>query len=207
MIQPFDSKYLTPTKKFRRLSVMLAIHNTPKISQHKIGQITHLSSSMVNNYIKKLQQKGDITVNGKTNRTLSYHLTSSGHNQLTSMLLEYSAEIIQLYATTKREVSERLRSLKEEGISKVALFGASETAEVVYTAIKHIPLTVSAIVDSDPSKQGKQFNGLVIQKPEILKSIVSDAIVITSFARQEEIYKEIIQLVGEGVKVKKLSDL
>lgn len=97
--------------------------------------------------------------------------------------------------------------MHSEGISKVALFGAAETAEVVYTAIKETPLSVIAVVDNDPKRHGKTFNGFIIKKPEELKKIGADAIVITSFARQEEIHECIRQLLGEEIKVKKLSDL
>ncbi|MBW1741198.1 MAG: winged helix-turn-helix transcriptional regulator [Deltaproteobacteria bacterium] len=208
MIQPFQSKFLTPTKKFRRLSILLAIRNDPRISQHKVARVTHLSSSMVNNYMKELQQEGLITVTGNTNRTQEYHLTSSGRDELISALLSYSAEIIQLYGAAKRELTRGLRNMHlEEGIRTVALFGAAETAEVVYAAIKETPLAVTAIVDSDRTKQGKRFNGLTIQAPEQLIGINAEAVVITSFARQEEIQECIHQLMGKQIKVIRLSDL
>lgn len=207
MIHPFNSKFLSPTKEFRRLSVLLSIYNDSQVSQHKIGRITHLSSSMVNNYMKALQEEGLIIITGETNRSRSYHITRSGQGELISLLLAYSAEIVQLYAAAKREVAERLDNLHSEGIRKVALFGAAETAEVVYAAIRETPLSVKAVVDSDPKKQGKRFNGFAIQPPEKLKEIDVDAIVITSFGRQEEIYQQIRLLLGKGMKVKKLSDL
>jgi len=207
VIKPFNSRFLSPTKEFRRLSVLLAIHNDPKASQHEIGRITHMSSSMVNNYMKELQQAGLIRIVGNTNRTKSYHLTSSGEGDLISLLLTYSAEIIQLYAASKREVAARLNHLHSEGIRSVALFGAAETAEVVHTALKETPLTVVAVVDSDPARQGKPFNGLTIKPPEMLKKTNVDAVVITSFGKQEQIYESIRQFVGEKIKVKKLSDL
>lgn len=207
MIQPFNSKFLTPTKRFRRLSVLLAIHDSSRISQHAIARITHLSSSMVNNYIKELQEKELIKVTGNTNRTHRYHLTFSGLDVLMSSLLSYSSEIIQLYGGAKRELAKRLKSMHEDGIRTVALFGAAETAEVLLAAMKETKMTVTAAVDSDSAKQGKAFNGLMVQKPEELSQIAADAVVITSFARQEEIHDHVRQVVGEGVKIVKLSDL
>ncbi|MFC1822691.1 winged helix-turn-helix transcriptional regulator [Thermodesulfobacteriota bacterium] len=207
MIQLTDAKFLTPTKRSRRLSIMLAIHNEPRLSQHKIGQIAQLSSSMVNNYIKEFLNEGIITVSGNTNRTQSYHLTSVGQKELMTLLLAQYTEIIQFYGVTKREVAKRLTHLHVEGIREVALFGAAETAEVVHTAINDTPLKVTAIVDSDPDKQGKALNGFTVLAPQELKKIDADAIVITSFAKQEEIFAEIRELVGEKVRVKKLSDL
>jgi DNA-binding MarR family transcriptional regulator len=207
MIEPFHSQFLNPTKKFRRLSVLLAIQGNPRVSQHQIGRITHLSSSMVNNYIKDFQKEALIKVSGRTNRTQSYHLTEAGREELFSLLLAYSAEIIQLYGSTKKELSERLDHLQEEGIYSIALFGAAETAEVFHAALKDRPLDVRGIVDSDPRKQGTPFNGFTIQPPEALKQMNADAVVITSFAKQEEIYHRIFDILGKGVRVKKLSDL
>ena len=101
MIKPFSSTFLTPTKAFRRLSVLLAIHDSPNRSQHDMARITHLSSSMVNNYIKAFQREGSISVSGESNRTQRYHLTPAGRNELISSLLAYSADLVQLYGTTK----------------------------------------------------------------------------------------------------------
>ena len=207
MISPFHSKFLAPTKDFRRFSVLLSIYNSPSISQSQIGRITHLSSSMVNNYIKELQKDGLIEIVGDTNRTLSYHPTHIGKNKLMSLLIDYSTEIIQLYAAAKREVASRLNGLQYEGIQTLALFGAAETAEVVHTAIKETPLTVIAVVDNDPKKQGKAFNGLIVQHPEVLKKIPVDAVVITSFGKQDEIFAYIKQNFDEKINVIKLTNL
>ena len=83
----------------------------------------------------------------------------------------------------------------------------AETAEVVYAATKGTNLKVVAVVDSDPEKQGKSFNGLAIRVPDSLKDVHADAVVITSFARQEEIHRHIQEMAGQKIKIKKLSDL
>jgi predicted transcriptional regulator len=207
MIEPFNSKFLLPNKLYRQLSVLLAIRTKSRISQHQIAKLTHLSSSMVNNYMKELQGKKWITIDGKTNRTHSYHLTPVGQAELISLLLNYSSEIIQLYTAAKREVAERIKNLCSEGVHKVALFGAAETAEVVHAAAKDLPLQIEAVVDSNPARQGMRFNGLTIQAPEELKEKNIDAILITSFARQTEIQDLIKNLLGDSVKIRTLSDL
>ncbi|MBN1103521.1 MAG: winged helix-turn-helix transcriptional regulator [Deltaproteobacteria bacterium] len=207
MIKPFASTFHTPATKLRRLSVLMAIHDSPRLSQHKIARITRLSSSMVNNYIKKLEKEGLIQITGNTNRTQGYHLTPAGHGDLFALILEYSAEIIQLYSAAKKQVAERLHRFHAEGIRSIALFGAAETAEVVHAALKDTPLTVTGIVDSDPVKQGSHFNGFIIQEPSRLTEMKADAVLITSFARQEEIHRCIQAVVGNEVIVKRLSDL
>jgi DNA-binding MarR family transcriptional regulator len=207
MTQPFWVHYLSPTKEFRRLSVLLSIHDSPESSQHAIGRKTRLSSSMVNNYIKSFKAEGLITVSGDTNRTQSYHLTASGEKTLRETLIQYSTDIVQLLSSVKREITNILNSYYEEGIRTVVLFGAADTAEVVHLAIKETQLVIIGVVDSDASKHGKPFNGLLIQSPEEVRRINPDAVIITSFARQEEIYNFIKGLVCKKTKVKKLSEL
>ena len=207
MINPIYSRFLSPTKRLRRLSVLLTIHHSPESSQHAIGRNTGLSSSMVNNYIKNFRHEGLITVSGHTNRTQSYHLTSEGQKTLREALLHYSTDIVQLYGSVKREIAQILCGFYKEGIRTVVLFGAAETAEVVLLAIKETQLVMIGVVDSDKEKHGKPFNGLLIQPPEALKRIQPDAVLITSFARQREIEKSIRKYIEKRTKVKKLSEL
>ena len=207
MIKPFSTRYLSPTKEFRRFSVLHSIYDNPETSQHTIGKYTHLSSSMVNNYIRHFKEEGLITVSGHTNRTQRYYLTREGHQAMRESLLCYSTEIVQLFGSIKQEIARILEGYYEEGIRTIALFGAAETAEVTHAAIKKTQLVMIGVVDSDRQKHGKPFNGLLIQPPEELKRIQPDAVVITSFARQREIEKSIRQYIGNKTKVKKLSEL
>lgn len=207
MIEPFNSRFISPTKDFRRLSVLFAINESPENSQNDIGEKTNLSSSMVNNYIKDFKQENLITVTGTTNRTQNYFLTDKGRAVLSELLMGYSAEIVQLYSTVKHEISHILGGFYDEGIRTVVLFGAAETAEIVHAAIKATDLVVIGIVDSSREKQGKPFNGLTIRKPEDIRRINPDGVIITSFARQEEIYHDVLKLVDDRIKIKKLSTL
>jgi len=204
MIQPYASKFLTPSKKLRRLAVLLTIYNGSDTSQHKIGKMTRLSSSMVNNYVKELQQEGLITLTGSTNRTQRYHLTALGRHELTSSSLSYAAEIIDIYGSAKREINARLKIISEQGIRRVILFGSGESAEVVYAAMSESALAVVAVCDSSPEKQGGAFNGHTIQAPQCLKDIDADAVIISQVQQQEEIYTMLRPIAGNTLAIKML---
>ncbi len=162
---------------------------------------------MVNNYIKCLKAEGIIRVAGKTNRTLSYHLTQDGQNELRESLLAYSSEIVQLYSAVKCEIAQIMDGFYQEGIRTLVLFGVAETAEVVFAALRNSPLIVIGVIDSDSTKQGQPFNGLIVQAPQKLEEINPDAVLVTSFGKQDEIYACIQDLVGNKIKTKKLTDV
>ena len=207
VIEPFDSKFFSPTKEFRRFSVLFAIQNSPEMSQQQMGDITHLSSSMVNNYIKQLKNEGRIFVHGTTNRNQSYHLTESGQHELIQSLIQFSAEVIRLYGDAKNEFLKIINSYYGEGIRTVVLFGAAETAEVVCAAIRSSSLRVIGVVDSDRSKQGKSFDKFTIQSPMVIKDMNPDAIIVTSFGKQEEICRCIREIAGDSIPIKRLSTI
>lgn len=206
MITLLSSTYFSPNKALRKLALLFAIHEGPQVSQHAFGKMVHLSGSMVNNYIKLFRNEGLIKVRGKTNRSQSYHLTEEGGRVMRQSMLSYSAEIVQMYGAVKRELSVILNRFYEEGIRTVVLFGAAETAEVVHAALKDTGLVMIGVVDSDVSKHGKPFNGLIIKSPDTLLDIAPDAVIITSFGRQEEIFESIQKIVGSQMVIKKLSD-
>jgi len=160
---------------------------------------------MVNNYIKQLKEEGQISVIGTTNRNQRYHLTASGHHELIESLVMYSAEIIRLYSSAKNEFATLFDRFYKEGIRKVVLFGAAETAEVVYAAMRRSDIKVVGVVDSDKGKQGEKFENLIIQPPSSLRSFNPDAVIVTSFGQQEDICRAVENLVGDEIPIKRLS--
>ncbi|MFH1673096.1 MAG: hypothetical protein ABIF87_06695, partial [Pseudomonadota bacterium] len=163
-----------------------------------------VSSSMVNNYIKELYRKGLLVVKGDTNRNMRYELTPLGCERRDRLLVEYSIEIIQRYGTAKMAFVGKLMKFYSDGIERIVFFGAAETCEVVFTAIKKTPMRVVGIVDNDVKKHGINFFDFIITSPEILNHIDFDGIIITTFANQDAIYNQIKYLKKRGIVIKRL---
>ena len=127
MFEPIASRFLTPSKTLRRLSILSSICNDSKISQHKIGTAANLSSSMVNNYIKEFLANELITVSGNTNRSQQYFLTDKGREELKAFLDSYSAEINGIYENAQesinkiKELSDTLKPVEKEMINSEKL--------------------------------------------------------------------------------------
>lgn len=205
MIEPYLSQYLEPSKQYRRFSLLLCIKKKPDISQKLLGQKTSLSSSMVNNYIKELSKDGLLSVSGTSNRDMTYHLTDRGKEYVSRNFLSFSAEIVQFYAAVRREISEMLTESYQEGMRTVVLYGASDTAEIVYSAIQKTDLVVAGVVDNDPHKIGRLFYGALIQSPSRINEIRPDALIITSFGRQNEILTALKDNVDKDIQIKVIS--
>ena len=189
-----DKTFFKPSKDSRILAILENLHNDSGLSQNKLGLQCGISSAMANKYLKDLQAQGLLTpkpVNGKSFR---YELTPEGEEKRRYLLGEYSAEIVQIYSRLKQTIREKLAELASQKIRTMALFGASETCEVVLSAIKDSPFRVIALVDNDPGKQGKSFNGHIVSPPVVLENLHFDAMLITTFSHQQEIIKQMQSL-------------
>ena len=198
-------KFFKHSPLFKRLLILSAIEKNPFISQSRLAKQVDLTSSMVNNYIREMSHKKNITIKGKTNRTMSYNLTPKGFEEKMSLLIAYTLETTGLYQDAKQEFAQRLQQIYEEGIHNVVLFGASETAEILYNSSKPLDLEIIGIVDNDPDKQGTLFGNLVIQPPDFIERINPDGVIIASVGRQNEIYAQINSLATKGIAIRTIS--
>ena len=186
-----DGLYLKPSKSTRVLAILDALSRDSSLSQFELGKQLNLSGAMVNQYLKQLQGSGLVEflpVNGKSYR---YTLTDRGQQSRREMFSDYSSETVRLYTTIKDFVLEKLSGLREEGKRRLGLFGASETCEVVLSALRDTEFQVMLLLDNDTRKQGQIFNGHVVSAPHVLDQVDCDAVVITSFGKQTEIYGQL----------------
>ena len=197
-------KFFQHSPLCKRLLILNAVEKNPTISQNSLATEVGLTSSMVNNYIRSLSKKHLISIKGNTNRTMSYNITPKGIREKMSLLIAYNLETTGLYMEAKQEFAQRLQEFYDEGINNAVLFGAGETAEILYNASKSLDLEIIGIVDNDPDKQRKLFGNLIIQPPEFIERIKPDGVIIASIGRQDEIYRQINSLETKGIAVRKL---
>lgn len=201
-----NKTFYRPSREARCLTILDALSQNPLVSQKELGRRANLSGAMVNQYLRELEDDGLLRyerVNGKSYR---YQLTAAGEARRRAMFSNFSCETVQIYTALKSAIQEKLAGLKARGLTKLALFGAAETCEVVLQALRASGgFDVLALVDSDPEKAGKQLAGHIISPPVVLEALRPQAIVITSFGRQEEIHGQLTaQCPGNTAEVVRL---
>lgn len=190
-----NKTYYRPSKAARYLALLDSLAQDGLVSQTELGRRANLSGAMVNQYLKELMDEDLIEferINGKSYR---YLLTDLGEAERRTMFSHYASETVQIYSALKAAIAHKLRVLKGKGIVKLVLFGASETCEIVLQAIRSLGgFEVMALLDNDPDKAGKFLGGHVISPPVVLESLRPQAVLITSFGRQDAIHDQLAGL-------------
>jgi len=183
--------YFKPSKQARVLSLLDSLAWDTGLSQQELGRRTHLSGAMANQYLKKMREEDFVRFEPVNGKSFRYVLTPAGEEERRRMFARYSSEIVRIYTALKQSIKKRMDVLLKKGVTKISLFGASETCEVVLSAIGDSRFHVVAVVDNDPEKHGKLFHGHVISPPHVLETISCQVVVVTSFGRQREIYEQL----------------
>jgi predicted transcriptional regulator len=187
-----NKTYYRPSKTARYLAILDTLAQDSMVSQNELGRRANLSGAMVNQYLKEMVDNELIEYERVNGKSFRYLLTGEGEARRQAMFSNFSSETVQIYTALKKVIAAKLSALSSRGISKLVLFGASETCEIVLQALKAAGrFEVMALVDNDPAKAGKFLGGHVISPPVVLGSLLPQAAVITSFGCQEEIYGQL----------------
>ncbi len=186
-----QNQFFKPGKQTRILSLLEGVSAGSRVSQCHLGRLTEMSGAMVNKYLKSLRSEGTVRLTPVTRKSFEYNLTEAGEAKRRELLGEYCAEIVRIYSSLKASIRGKLDHLRGQGVERLALFGASDTCEVVLSALNGSSFRVLAVTDNDPAKHGSLFHGHVVSHPQVLETISAQAVVITSFGRQDEIHRQL----------------
>ncbi len=106
-------------------------------------------------------------------------------------------------------VNRKLEPLKKLKGYRIALWGAGSHTAKLYSIDCLDGIAIQAIIDNNPKRAGNVMNGLPIIFPPkdiLLLTKDFDAIVISSFGSQEEIYQQLKPLRERGMKIIRLYD-
>lgn len=183
--------FFSPTRRWKEFWLLTLIADNAALSQHRIARTIGISSAMTNTYIKDFIARGYLGTSGATNRSMRYGLTAAGRKAKRQLLHLYGREVARLHNAAREEYRKRLAELVARGLTRVVIFGAATTGELVYQAALQTAIEVLAVVDNDRSKQGQLFGPLVVQPASLLDQLSPDAVIIAAFGRPDEIYDQI----------------
>jgi len=180
--------------EYRSLLLMTELEEGQPISQREIASRLGIALGLVNSYLKTLVAKGFVTVKAMPRNRFAYLLTPKGFAEKSQLAYRHLSNFHKLYQITRRDSLHRFRSLREEGVRRVAFCGLDDLTEIAYLSLREAQLELALVMD-------EQSGGRFIDYPIVtLQQGVEglDApIVITSMRRAGALKAALVEL---GIK-------
>lgn len=181
------------TSNYKEMKLLEHITDYPNTTQSKIAEIIQAAPSMVNSYIKKLENENYLKRIYQSAKVVDYKITSKGIKRKNYLQIVYMKELMMIYKEGQKSVAHFLESIQQKGLKKVLLYGAGEVAEIILNICRQqeYDLEVVGIIDDDEEKQNTQIRNIDIYPKEQIHRIEHDGIVITSYTFEQDIIRRL----------------
>lgn len=190
-------KFFSPTSELKELLLLQHIENNPDTTQKEISRVIDGAPSMVNVYIDNLEKQNYMVRDYKSAKIVYYNITPEGIKRKNYLLINYMRELLDLYRLAKENVENFIINIESKGYKDILIYGGGEVAETILGVIRDRnkdSLKVLAVIDDDKNIQGKELLGYKIISRDNISKYEHDAVVITSYAYEDEIRKKLKEL-------------
>ena len=178
---PIPAQDTTTREDLGMLAVMEALTGTEQVTQRQLSRQTGLNLKKVNYCLHRLLEKGHVkfqrALSNPDKRAYLYILTPAGFKEKSRLTYSFMKMTIGYYNRVEEKLAECLAAMGEAGVRQIALFGASEAARIVLSAVQHKRIEVVAVVDN--SFEGDAFSGVRVAAEDELQTLDWDAVLIT----------------------------
>lgn len=155
------------------------------LSQRSVARRLGVAVGLVNAYVKRCVAKGLLKVEQVPANRYIYYLTPVGFAEKSRMTIEYLSQAFNFFRAARRQCEDILNYCAAQKWRRIALYGASDLAEVACISAAQCGVTLVGVIDSEASRG--TFVGLpVYLRLEDIPAV--DAVMITDLKMPQETY-------------------
>jgi DNA-binding MarR family transcriptional regulator len=163
-------------------------------SQRRLASELGVALGLVNAYLRRCINKGLVKVRDAPARRYAYYLTPNGFAEKSRLTVEYLSYSFSLFRQAKKDYTAVLFDARARGISRVAILGSSDLAEIAVICALDLDITIIAVVDVQ--SEADRFVGFPITKSfDAIESSV-DAVLVTGVNAPREIIAAAVERYG-----------
>lgn len=182
-----------PSERMRDLQFLEEIEQNPKVSQRVLSNKFGIALGITNACIRRMARRGLIKLKGLPPRRIAYYLTPKGIAEKANLTLRFFSYNIHHYAEMKKLISKKLLEMEKNGAKRIVFYGVGDEMEIAYITLQGFNMKLIAIIDMDEKKQGTKIFGHKVIGLKEVKTLKTDAILITSMKDQHSSVKDLLK--------------
>jgi DNA-binding MarR family transcriptional regulator len=188
------SKSVDAEKTRIMLGLLESVGRGGEQSQRRLASELGVALGLVNAYLRRCINKGLVKVRDAPARRYAYYLTPNGFAEKSRLTVEYLSYSFSLFRQAKKDYTAVLVGARARGISRVAILGVSDLAEIAVICALDLDIAIAAVVDD--RSEADRFVGIPITKSfDAIDSSV-DALLVTGVNASRETIAAAVERYG-----------
>ena len=139
---------------YRELRLLEEVESSPEISQRNMAFKLGIALGVANPLVKSLVHKGYIRATHAGWKRWAYNLTPAGLARKVQLTLGYADRFVDHYRRIRGFLREDLGALALEPGSRIAIYGTTDLAELVFVALKEMEISDVEFIDRRTVRNG-----------------------------------------------------
>jgi len=132
---------------YRELRLLEEVGRTPEMSQRRLAHQLGIALGVTNVLVRSLARKGYIRIVQVKWKRWIYILTPAGITRKIQLTLTYVEGFLDHYRRVRELLREDLGALALSADSRIAIYGATELAELMFLVLRDLGITNIEIID------------------------------------------------------------
>lgn len=159
------------------LGLLESVERDGAQSQRRLATDLGIALGLVNAYLKRCVKKGYVKVSNVPSHRYAYYLTPQGFAEKSRLTVEYISYSFSFFRQAKSDCATLFELARERGLTRVALAGVSDLAEIAAICAVESAVKIAVVVDCRSDRSS--FIGIpVVSSFDAIEANV-DGVVIT----------------------------
>ena len=134
------------------LSVLTSIERDSATTQRKLARELGIALGLANAYLRRCVRKGLVKTSQVPLNRYAYYLTPQGFAEKSRLTAEYLAVSLDFFRRARSDCAALFRYCEALGWRNVALYGASDLAEIAVLSAGETAVEVLCVIDATPMR-------------------------------------------------------
>jgi len=185
------------------LGLLESVEQDGATSQRRLAADLGIAVGLVNAYLNRCFEKGFVKVTQAPARRYGYYLTPQGFVEKSRLSLEYLTYSFKFFRQAKLDCLNAFEVARARGITRVALDGVSDVAEIAIICARETAIEIVAIVDGKTPLE--RFAGIpIVRSYDVVADLIDGLIVTDLGSTQATIRAAVARFGAERVMVPSL---
>lgn len=134
------------------LGLLESVERDGAQSQRRLATELGIALGLVNAYLKRCVKKGFVKVSNVPSHRYAYFLTPQGFAEKSRLTVEYISYSFSFFRQAKSDCATLFEAARERGLTRLALAGVSDLAEIAAICAVESSVAIAAVVDAQSNR-------------------------------------------------------